>query len=677
MKIISELELTLDQALQKGVEAHKAGKVQEADRYYTAILKANPKHPDANHNMGVLAVGVGKVEEALPFFKTALEVNQTVDQFWLSYVDALIKLDRMDDAKAVLEHAKSKSAKGDSFHQLEKRLAFFEYEQPNIQDPPIETLKGLVNLYSKGQFQKALTQASQLLKKFPNSINLLNITGAINKRLSKLDDAIIAYTKAVYLKPDYADAYYNMGNALNDQGKLKDSIEAYKTALSIKPDYAEAHNNMGLALQDIDNLDDAIRAFKKSIIVKPDYADAYYNMGNALNDQGKLKDSIEAYKTALSIKPDYAEAYNNMGNALQELGKLKAALKSFNKALSLEPDNTNAHRNLSLMKKYKENDDQIVQVKNLYSRKNLSEDARCNLSFTLAKIYEDIGDIEKSFEFFTKGNALRKKLLSYSIDQDKDLFIKLKKTQPLLSKNSLKVEHGSSGFSPIFIVGMPRSGTTLLEQIISSHSQVNGAGELKYIAQFGLKLSTDSMCINTTDMSKFRQQYLSELSKTSSGKRFVTDKMPQNFRFIPLICAAFPEAKIVHVKRDPAATCWSNFKHYFVTKNLGYCYDLQDVVEYYNLYNHLMTIWQSEYDDRIYNLYYENLTIDQEKETRELIKYLNLDWEEACLSPHDNKRSVRTASEQQVRKKVYKGSSNAWRKYEPYLNGAFDSLLSL
>ena len=152
--------------------------------------------------------------------------------------------------------------------------------------------------------------------------------------------------------------------------------------------------------------------------------------------------------------------------------------------------------------------------------------------------------------------------------------------------------------------------------------------------------------------------------------------MPQNFRFIPLICAAFPEAKIIHVQRDSAATCWSNYKRYFVSKNIGYCYDLKDVVKYYKLYKDLMSLWQSEYSDRIYNLNYEDLTTDQDSQTRKLIKYLELNWEEACLSPHKNKRSVRTASQQQVRQKVYQGSSEAWRKYEPYLNGAFDSLPS-
>ena len=177
-------------------------------------------------------------------------------------------------------------------------------------------------------------------------------------------------------------------------------------------------------------------------------------------------------------------------------------------------------------------------------------------------------------------------------------------------------------------------------------------------------------------MSDFRQRYLSEVSELSYGKNFITDKMPQNFLFIPLICAAFPEAKIVHVQRSAAATCWSNYAKYFTAEDLGYCYDLKDVVSYYELYSDLMEFWKLKYGEKIYNLSYEKLTVDQENQTRKLIEHLGLKWEEACLSPHKNKRIVRTASQQQVRQKVYKGSSETWRKYEPYLNGAFDSLPS-
>ena len=227
----------------------------------------------------------------------------------------------------------------------------------------------------------------------------------------------------------------------------------------------------------------------------------------------------------------------------------------------------------------------------------------------------------------------------------------MKRTQPTILKNSLKIGESSTEPTPIFILGMPRSGTTLVEQIISSHSEVVGAGELSHISQLGINLAKDPKCIDITAISTFRYKYLSELSKISNGKSILTDKMPHNFRFIPLICAAFPEAKIIHVQRNAAATCWSNFKQYFDIRGLGYCYDLEDIVSYYNLYKDLMQLWQVEYGDRIYNLNYENLTTDQENETRKLVKYLELNWEKGCLSPHKNKRSVGTASQQQVRQK--------------------------
>ena len=203
------MELTIDQALQQGVEAHKAGQVQEADRLYTAILKAQPKHPDANHNMGILAVGVGKVQEALPFFKTALEVNPNTTQFWLSYIDALIKLDRLADAKAVFDQAKSKGAKGDGFDELEQRLEGVKPSKTTgsqNQDPPQDQLQPLIELYNQGQLQQALFQTMQLLEQFPNSVTLYNIQGAAIPALGNLEAAIDSYNKAIAIKPYYAEA---------------------------------------------------------------------------------------------------------------------------------------------------------------------------------------------------------------------------------------------------------------------------------------------------------------------------------------------------------------------------------------------------------------------------------------------------------------------------------------
>jgi hypothetical protein len=201
-----------------------------------------------------------------------------------------------------------------------------------------------------------------------------------------------------------------------------------------------------------------------------------------------------------------------------------------------------------------------------------------------------------------------------------------------------------------------------------------GAGELKYISQYGLSIVTDANQITKETISDFRENYLFSISKRLNGQKFITDKTPQNFLYIPLICAALPEAKIIHVNRDAAATCWSNYKQYFASNGLGYSYDLKDVVKYYNLYHDLMKVWSSNYQELIYNLDYERLTSNQEHETRKLIEYLNLDWEQTCLYPEKNTRSVRTASQQQVRQGIFKGSSKSWQKYEQFIAGAFENL---
>ena len=705
------MELTINQALQQAIGAHKSGHLQEADRLYTAILKAQPKHPDANHNLGVLAVGVGKVHEALPLLKTALEVNPSIVQFWVSYIDALLKLEKFDEAKAVFDTAKSIGAKGSRFDQLKKKLNDRDciangntYEALN---PTQDQLQALIEMFHQGQLQKARKKADNMLQNFPESAALFNIYAAILKGLGRLDhsidafkkaisikpdyaeaynnlgnalkdygraeEALKAYNKAIEIKPDYADAYYNMGVTLQEQGDLDKAIEANEKALTIKPDYAEAYNNIGITLQKQDKLDKAIEAFDKALNISPDHANAHYNMGVTLRALGNPETAIEAYKKALAIKPDFIEAYNNMGNILKELGELEGGIKAYQKALAIKPDYAEVHRHLSGVVKYQPGNTQISEVEELLGRNCLEELDRCKLLYTYAKMKEDLGDLRSSFDSYLAGGKLRKKLLGYDFNQDERLFDHIKKTAPLFKELVVKPED-SIKHRPIFILGMPRSGTTLVEQIVSAHSAVTGAGELEFVWKFGEDLATGKIRPDLNEVTRFRERYLGKLAMLAKGKPFITDKMPQNFRYIPLICTALPEAKVIHVQRKPEAVCWSNFKHYFATEGLGYSYSLSDTVSYYELYKNLMRLWYQSYDDRIYNIDYDKLTCDQELETRRLIEYLELNWDEACLAPHENRRSVKTASQQQVRQKVYKGSSRAWRKYEPFLVGKFDAL---
>ena len=736
------MELTLDEALQKGIEAHKTGQIQDAERLYTAILQAQPNHPDANHNMGVLAVGVGKIQEALPFFKIALETKPSTGQFWLSYINALIKLDRIANAKAVFDQAKGQGLEGEWFDQLEKRLFDTSSIAVKLQDPPSDQLQSIAKLYSQGQLGQVLSVANQMLEKFPNSIILHNMLGASNAGLKQFDAAVdnfkkvlkidpndaIAYNNmgsalqdmgnaeaaidcyknalkinpdfcdaynnmgnafrnmgnteaaidrynmALKIRPDYAEAYNNMGHVLKDKGDLNAAIGSYKKAIKIRPNYAEAYNNMGIIQQEKGECEAAIGSFRQALKIEPDYAEAYNNMGAALNYYGDPEAAIESYQQALKIKPDYAEAYNNMGVVLSEKGDTEAAIESYKQALKIKPNYAEAYKNLSGVYFYKDKNEYFFKMQRLCLDSSITDEQRCHLNFALSKASEDLNEIDQSFTYLKIGNELRKKTLFYDIKEDIKLFSQLKKSYPSIAKVALQSARKTSELKPVFILGMPRSGTTLVEQIISSHSEVTGAGELGYVKRFGQSIAQGVIKPNTGVISNFRQSYIESLKKISGAGSIVTDKMPLNFLYVGLIFSAFPDAKVIHVNRNPAATCWSNYKHYFSSKGLGYSYDLDDVVTYLGLYKDLMQLWQGHYRDRIYNLNYDSLTINQEDETRKLIQHLDLGWENSCLSPQSNKRSVRTVSHQQVRKKVYQGSSQQWRKFEPYLNGAFDQL---
>ena len=578
----------------------------------------------------------------------------------------------------------------------------------SLKNPSSETIKQLVILYNNKEFNVLLKRGKELLSQYPEAFFIWNILGAALMDLGSTEEAAEAFKKVIDLNPKYADGFSNLGVILKKQGKLEDAAKAFEKAIALKPNYAEAYNNLGVTLEQNGNLNKALNLYKKSIILKPNYAEAYNNLGNVLKSQGKLKEAIDAYEKAISINPKYAEAFNNLGVAFQNQyrlaealiaynnaislkpeyasaynnsgvilegqGKFSDATEAYKKALTLKPDYCEAHRNLSNFTNYQPNNSQIRVVSDLLKHKDLNEKDKCNLHYAMAKMAEDLGDFSKAYEHYIAGGALRKKELLYNPKNDVLLFGKIKETFPKLEIHSIKKSSKQLKHTPVFILGMPRSGTTLVEQIISCHSKVQGAGELNLLRQLGHSLACGQEKIGTKNMLRLRNSYLAELGKISQKKPFVTDKMPTNFLYIVLILSAMPEAKIIHVRRDPKATCWSNFKHYFSGKGLKYSYDLNDTINFFKLYKDLLQYWNKKYGKRIYQLNYEKLTLEQELETKKLINYMGLDWENVCLSPHKNKRNIQTASAKQVRNSVYTGSSNAWQSYTLYLNNIFDKI---
>ena len=583
------------------------------------------------------------------------------------------------------------------------------------QELPLEKIDSVIELYSNGQIQEALETIEALSKDFPNNPLLLNISGVCYAGLSLMDDAVKSYEKAVAIKPDYADAHFNLGNILRDLGELDGAIKSYGKTIEIMPDYDAAQHNLGVALQELGQFDEAIEHYEKALSINPDNTELLINLGFIYQDLGELDEAIEHYEKALSINPDNVRTLNNLGVILRDLGQVDDAIKYYKKALAIKPDYADvyynlgfiyqdlgqvdlaikqyehavaindyaeAYHSLSYLKKYTLNDPQISRMESLLSSDNLSQSERIQLCLALARVNEGLGKQDEFFKYLDDGNSLRKKELNYSIDQSSEVHSTIKRLFNSLPPSIIESKSfNPSELCPIFIVGMPRSGTSLVEQIISSHQEVYGAGELDTITKLASPIIKNFLAGDINHLTEqallfIREEYLDMLSQFNTSENIITDKLPLNFQYIGFIFSAFPDAKIVHLKRDARATCWSNYKYYFKNKENGYSYNFDDLARFYGLYIDLMDFWHELYPNQIYDMCYEDLTINQEEETRKLLEYCELDWDENCLNFHTNKRAVKTISTLQVRQKMYQGSSEAWKKHEAYLKPLIKNLSS-
>ena len=537
-------------------------------------------------------------------------------------------------------------------------------------------IDSVIHLYSNGQISEAIDLINKLNGQYPNVPLLYNILGACYKVLGQLENAEKMFKTAFSIKPDYAEAHFNHGIIMKGLNKIDEAIKSYQNAIAILPNYPDAHNNLGNAFREKGQINDAIESYEWAIAYKPEFVQALNNLGNAQSDVGMQHLAVKNYQKAFSIDPSFLDSLFNLGVVQKELGLKKDARKNFEKVLELQPKNFKVFRNLGDVKKYTDHDSEIIEnLESFLENNSLEQSELIDLNLSLSKVYGDLGDLEKQFKFLSEGNSLRKNLSGYSIANSTPLFSKIKKifkSKPNISQNFKK----NTTINPIFIVGMPRSGTSLVEQIIASHNEVFGSGELEFLSQILAPIISQDLTLNDNLKKLIRKQYLSKLEVLEINERKLTDKMPMNFRYIGFILAAFPEAKIVHLKRDARATCWSIFKSYFDSKGIGYSYDQLDLAKYYGLYSDLMSFWHELYPNQIYDICYEDLTTNQEEETRKLLEYCDLEWDENCLNFHENERAVKTASALQVRKKMYQGSSEAWKKYESYLQPLIKGLES-
>ena len=346
------------------------------------------------------------------------------------------------------------------------------------------------------------------------------------------------------------------------------------------------------------------------ISLNPKLPEAHNNLANAYKELGEFSLSETHYRIAINQRPDFVQARHHLGQVLVDLGKIEEAKNELEAVLEISPDHGDVYRILSSICKHEAEDFRVQRVAHLLDQNRLSEENKCHLHFTMAKMQEDIGDIASAFHHYVAGGAIRKKLLKYKPEKDTKLFASIKKTGATLQSIKLDIPSTKKGVRPIFIIGMPRSGTTLIEQILSRHSDVQAGGELNLLGKFGEALSSGKRQATPENLMSCRESYIRAVTKIADGRPVVTDKLPHNFVHVALIRTILPDAGIVHVNRDPFATCWSNFTHYF-GDNLAYSYDLSDVVHQYHLFRDMMSYWKQMHGRNIVTLEYEALTINQ------------------------------------------------------------------
>jgi len=500
----------------------------------------------------------------------------------------------------------------------------------------------------------------------------------------KAKDYISAEVKAKKLIkkfPNFQAVYNLLGLCLQSQKKFLEAIKYYKIAIQNNPNFFVAINNLGLTYHNMYDLKNAQHYYERAIEINPKFTHPISNLGNVKKELNNYEEAIKCYKLALSIDNKLYIVIHNLGLAYQALGRFEESKKYFESVLKINTKFTRADRSLSMSLKYDINNPHLKIMENKIKDQSLNDFQKIELHFGLGKAYEDIKNYKKSFENYKLGNKIKRDAIKYQINDDVKLFENIKNSFSSIDFQNLE-NVGNKSDKMIFILGMPRSGTTLVEQIIANHKNVYGAGELRDLTQIIKEnfLVNDKIKFpekfNIKDQNFFSNmgtKYLENLDRYNTNKNYITDKAPLNFKWIGLIKLILPKSKIIHCTRDPKDTCLSLFKNFFEGE-LNFSYNLEEAAKYCKLYQNLMEFWKQLLPDFIYDISYEKLVENQEFESRKLLDFCNLDWDKNCLTFYRNKRGIVTASFAQARKPIYKNSVKSWQNYKNELLPMFKIL---
>lgn len=661
----------------------KMNNFEKARELCDRALKVNPEHTPSLVNLGNALLSLDRKEEAIEIWERCLKVNPKDYNAYLNIGNALRDLGRLqesetycrkaveiapDNPEALLNLGNALSDQG-QYDEAEKLYR----QATNAKPEYVRAHNNLsISLIDQFRFDEALIAVRYALAFDSEHGESHGNMAVILRELGKLKEAEVSARKSLYLQPDSAEARVDLAEILFLVDNYDEAATLFNEAMELIPDTPRLYIKLSTALDRANRTEEALAALEKAVELNPEMPEAYHLKGVTHLTSNEMEKAMEAINMALKIKPDFAEAIATKSEILQSEGKMEEARELVEQALKINSQIPSVYLTLSKVKKFKADDPELKNMEELAGKaEKFGRGQTPALYYALFKAYEDIGDYKKSFECLKKGADIRRSLAVFNSYQQSSFYKEMKKANIKKHFDPFKGK-GSESDVPIFIVGMPRSGTTLTEQIISSHPDVYGAGELYALSHVETEIGTLTP-LNAKQWGDHYVEMVRNISEGSKTARKITDKMPGNFVRIGQIVSALPNAKIIHCRRNPIDTCLSCYKQLF-SRGHYWSYNMEEMVEHYKEYYDLMEHWRKELPGSFLDIDYEDTINDFENQARRLIDYVGMDWNDACLSPHKSKRAVLTASKGQVRKPIYKTSIEAWRRYEDELQPLIEGL---
>ena len=706
---------------QKALALQNAGKLPEALAQYEAIARLNPNISEVHFQVARIFATAGQFKKALPHAKTAARLKPKQAAPWILWAEVMLGLadkekqaQAQDDFQKALRRA---ALPGPARARIRKMI-----QAANTPDESMDTadrglrdkLPELREMLADGRAEIAMKTARKLLKTHPRSVSLLEVIAQAQNIGGAPAMALKTYGKALDLAPGSAMLHNGLGWLLLEMGQPMRASEEFRRATRLDPEFAPAWAGLGCALGQIEQQDEGLILLVKACEMDPKLSEAHLQRGILLAALKRDAEAVTAFETAIALdhddaptltllaraqvnlrreteamanfekaiakQPEYAFAYARRAALLQTQGDFTGAEADFRKAIALAPETAETYRIFGASHKFSADDPLLAQMETLWKRGDLSDKARRDLGFALAKAMEDSKQYDRVFSYLNPANELMRKEFPHSQSAREELLEKIRAAFDGVDFDAYE-DVGDTSFAPIFVTGMPRSGTTLVEQILASHSSVTAGGEVgKFTAITLEKIARMKgafrkvINLSADEITGFGRDYTACMHSLFPGADRITDKSIQTYSMMGLVKLALPRARVVVVRRDPRDNLLSIYKNVFHEGAHRYAYNLEDLGHYYKEFARMIDFWRARLPGYFHEISYDALTANPEAEARKLLAACDLEWEDACLNFHQNTNRVDTLSVYQVRQPIYRSSVKAWQRYEKDLAPLFEAL---